>query len=126
MCIRDSLGTDEHPYTGNVWNSYKDKLRIERTTNGTAYYLIEGDTLRIFPDNETLTYISECMHLDVVNTKLLSHLDRSDYPIGPPIVSRKDGTIVRGAKQKTIYHLQGGKKCAIPSMDKFSSMGNII
>lgn len=43
------LGTDEHPYTGNVWNFYNDKLRIERTTNGTAYYLIEGDTLCLFP-----------------------------------------------------------------------------
>lgn len=48
------LSDEEHPYNGNPWDHHQDKLRVNRTTNGSLYYLIENGILREVPDNITM------------------------------------------------------------------------
>lgn len=111
------LSDDEHPYGGNPWDHHEDKIRHNK--NFSEFYLIENNVLRLIPDNSTAYF----MHIDLANSKELSAYDLEDYPMGRPVVSRKDGVIMKSAKQRIIYFMKDGHRRGIPSLTTFYNMG---
>ena len=113
------LSDDDHPYTGNPWDHHQDKLRMNQTTNGTIYYLIENGILREVPDNFTLT----TFHLKITgNIAPLTEEDKQLYPIGNPFPSRRDGSLVKLPKRLQLWLVKDGKRHAIPNMETFNSI----
>lgn len=111
------LSEDDYPYTGNPWDHHTDKLR--HSSNYSQFYVIENDVIREIPDNITAYY----MNVNLDKATLLTDLDMQDYKFGSPIPSRRDGMLIKSAKQRLVYYMKEGHRHGIPNIDTFFKLG---
>lgn len=103
----------------------QDKLRRDEDDQ---YYLLENGVIRKIPDDETLkalhvkkdqTLVGE----EIIIVPLLTDEEKELHSFGPPFPSRKDGTLIKGSKNRNVYYLFNGHKHLIWDMSVFLGMG---
>ncbi len=102
-----------YPYTGKLGTVLQNKLRINSSEG--KYYLIEDNTLREFPDHETI----EAFHLSINLTAKVTKLSKQDeelFQIGEPIASRKDGMVLRIKKNPIKWYIKDGERHKISQL----------
>ncbi len=90
-----------------------------RGTTDERVFFLESGTRRLVPDDATLRFVA-----DDQPVRALPDAELAQIPEGPPLPTRREGTVYRGAGVVYAYIIEGGRKRAVPDATTLRDSGH--